>query len=187
MHSSCLCETKSGIEAGSQRKSINLIIMTLVKRSRIPSAPSLAGVQAITLAHPADKYLSPLWSQWQTGWRKVPLISHQIYRKGHRMMTPSPQGEGRTFRRRRGEATKCVPLSCFSRVWLFATLKTIAHQAPLFVGFSRQEYWSGLPCLPLGDLPNPEIKPASLMSPALAGRFFTTRATLEARGHQMGI
>ena len=42
------------------------------------------------------------------------------------------------------------------------------------MGFSRQEYWSGLPCLPPGDLPDPEIEPESLMSPALAGRFFTT-------------
>ena len=36
---------------------------------------------------------------------------------------------------------------------------TVAHQAPLSMGFSRQEYWSGLPCPPLGDLPNPEIEP----------------------------
>ena len=43
--------------------------------------------------------------------------------------------------------------------------------------FSRQEYWSGLPCPPSGDLPDPGIKLASLMSPALAGRFFTTSAT----------
>ena len=48
------------------------------------------------------------------------------------------------------------------------------------MGFSRQEYWSGLPFPPLGDLPNPGIKPASLLSPALAGIFFTTRATWEA-------
>ena len=46
-------------------------------------------------------------------------------------------------------------LSHFSRVCLFATLWTIAHQAPLSVGFSRQEYWSGLPCLLPGDLPDP--------------------------------
>ena len=52
-------------------------------------------------------------------------------------------------------------LSCFSRVWLFATPWTVAHQAPLSMGFSRQEYWSGLPCPPPGDLPNPGIKPAS--------------------------
>ena len=44
---------------------------------------------------------------------------------------------------------------------LFATLWTVVRQAPLSMGFSRQEYWSGLPCLPPGDLPDPGIKPAS--------------------------
>ena len=48
------------------------------------------------------------------------------------------------------------------------------------MGFSRQEYWSGLPCLPPGDLPDPGIEPVSLMSPELAGKFFTTGATWEA-------
>ena len=67
-------------------------------------------------------------------------------------------------------------LSHFSCVQPFVTLWTVAHQAALFLGFSRQEYWSGLPCLPPGDLPNPGIKPAS---PALAGRFFTTSTTWE--------
>ena len=43
------------------------------------------------------------------------------------------------------------------------------HQAPLSMGFSRQEYWNGMPFLPPGELPNPGIEPASLMSPALAG------------------
>ena len=57
---------------------------------------------------------------------------------------------------------------------LFATLWTIAHQAPLSVGFSRQDYCSGLPCPPPGHLPDLEIKPMSLMSPSLAGRFFIT-------------
>ena len=47
----------------------------------------------------------------------------------------------------------------------------IAHQAPLYMEFSRQEYWSGLPFPSAGDLPNPGIEP---MSPALAGRFFIT-------------
>ena len=61
----------------------------------------------------------------------------------------------------------CV-LSHFSCVRLFATLWTVAHQAPLSIGFSRQEYWSGLPCSPPEDLSNPGIEPASLMSPALA-------------------
>ena len=68
----------------------------------------------------------------------------------------------------------------FSRVQLFATPWTVAHQAPLSVGFPRQEYWKGLPCSPPGDLPNPGIKSASLMSPALASRFFTTSTTWEA-------
>ena len=54
------------------------------------------------------------------------------------------------------------------------TLWTIAPQAPLSTGFSRQEYWSGLPFPPPGDLPNPVIKPMSPVSPALASRFFTT-------------
>ena len=57
---------------------------------------------------------------------------------------------------------------------------TVALQAPLSMGFSRQEYWSGLPCPPPGDLPNPGVKPTSLMSPALEGRFFTSSATWEA-------
>ena len=61
-----------------------------------------------------------------------------------------------------------------------ATLWTVAHRAPLSMGFPRQEYWSALPCHPPGDLPDPGIKPASLTSLALAGRFFTTSATLEA-------
>ena len=55
-----------------------------------------------------------------------------------------------------------------------ATPWTVARQAPLSTGFSRQEYWSGLPGPPPGDLPYPSMEPMSLMSPALAGGFFTT-------------
>ena len=73
----------------------------------------------------------------------------------------------------------CV-LTCFSHVQLFMTPWTVACQAPLSMGFSKQEYWSGLPCPPPGDLPNPGTEPESLMSPALAGGFFTTNATWEA-------
>ena len=57
-----------------------------------------------------------------------------------------------------------------------ATPSTVAHQAPLSMGFSRQ-YWSGLPFPPSGDLPNRGIEPASLISPALAGKFLTISAT----------
>ena len=57
---------------------------------------------------------------------------------------------------------------------------TVAYQAPVSMGFSRQEYWSGLPLPPPGDLPDPGIELAFLMSPALAGGFVTTSATWEA-------
>ena len=71
-------------------------------------------------------------------------------------------------------------LSCFNRVQLFATLWNVVYQAPLSMGVSRQEYWSGLPFIPPGDLPDPGIEPPSLVSPALAGGFFTTSSTWEA-------
>ena len=70
--------------------------------------------------------------------------------------------------------------SYFSRVRLFVTLWTVDCQALLSMGFSRQECWGGLPCPPPGHLPDPGVKPASLMSPALAGGFFTASATWEA-------
>ena len=70
-------------------------------------------------------------------------------------------------------------LSCFSHVQLFVALWIIAHQAPLSMEFSRQGYWSELPFPSPGDLSNPGIEPASIMSPALVGRFFTTSTTWE--------
>ena len=71
--------------------------------------------------------------------------------------------------------------SCvLAHIQLFVPPWPGARQAPLFMGFSKQEYWSGLSCPPLGDLPDPGIEPVSLKSPALAGRFFTTSATWEA-------
>ena len=73
----------------------------------------------------------------------------------------------------------CV-LSCFSCVQLFAALWTAACQAPLSMGVSGQECGSGLPCPPPRELSHPGIKPASPVSPALAGKFFTTSATWEA-------
>ena len=61
-----------------------------------------------------------------------------------------------------------------SHFQLFVTPWTVACQVPLTMRFSRQEYWSGLPFLSPGDLPDPGIKPMSPVSPASAGRFFTT-------------
>ena len=69
------------------------------------------------------------------------------------------------------ECNKCVSsvMSNSGTPW------TIAHQAPLSMGFSRQEYCSELPCPPPGDLPNPGIGPVFPESPALAGGFFTIK------------
>ena len=57
--------------------------------------------------------------------------------------------------------------------------RTVACQAPLIIGFSRQEYWSGLPCPPPGDLSDSGIEPTAFTSLALAGGFFTTSTTRE--------
>ena len=75
-----------------------------------------------------------------------------------------------------------MKVKLLSHVWLLVTPWTAAHQAPLSMGFSRQEDQSGLLFPTPGDLPNSRIKPMSLMSPALAGEFFTTSTILEALG-----
>ena len=66
-----------------------------------------------------------------------------------------------------------VPVCVLSHVWLFATPLTVAHQAPLSMGFSRQDYWSGLQLPPPGNLPNPGTELASL---AFTGKFLTTES-----------
>ena len=78
-------------------------------------------------------------------------------------------------------------LNRFSRVQRCAIIWTVAPQAPLSMGFSRQEYWSGWPFPSPGDIPNPGIKPASLTSPALAGGFFTTNTTWETPGDSLDL
>ena len=72
-----------------------------------------------------------------------------------------------------GAVPLCACAKSQGPVQLFATPWTVAHQAPLSMGFSMQEYWSGLLWPLPGDLPNPGIKPMSLKSPALAGGLFT--------------
>ena len=69
------------------------------------------------------------------------------------------------------------------------TPRTAAHQAPLSMGFPRQEYWSGLPFPPPGGLLDSGIEPTCLASPALVGRFFTTlpRGELPISGNAMGL
>ena len=75
-----------------------------------------------------------------------------------------------------------VPVCVLSHLQLFTAPWTVAHQAPLSLQFSRQEYWSGLPFPPPRDLPDPGIKPTSPTAPALAGMSFTT----ESHGKPLG-
>ena len=75
------------------------------------------------------------------------------------------------------DASACM-LSRFSCVQLFVILWSVVHQAPLSIGFSRKEYWSGLPLSTQGHLPNPGIESVSLAS---AGGFFTTSTAWEAQ------
>ena len=88
---------------------------------------------------------------------------------------PSQPLGHRRARAEPGSARPLLVLSCFSRVKLFTAPWAAACQAPLSMDFSRQEY-----CPPLGNLPDPGTEPPSLMSPALAGGFFTTSAPWEA-------
>ena len=74
----------------------------------------------------------------------------------------------------------CACAQLFSCIWLFVTPWTIAWESPLFIGFPRQEYMSGLPFPPPGDYDSQRIKPMCLVFPALAGRFFYNWATREA-------
>ena len=71
-------------------------------------------------------------------------------------------------------------LSCFSHIRIFATPWMVVCQALLSMGFSRQEYWSGLLCPPSEDLPYPGTETVSPVSPALTSKFFTTSNTWEA-------
>ena len=68
----------------------------------------------------------------------------------------------------------CLCVCVCAQLCVFETPRTVAHQAPLSMGFPRQEYWTGLPFPPPGDFPDPGLKPTSPLSPALASRFFTT-------------
>ena len=97
---------------------------------------------------------------WQVPGRtiKVPSVLHYAppWEQLHCFLFPHPE---HTWAGMWG--VECV-LSHFSHIWLFATLSTIAHQALLFMGFFRQEYWSGLPFPPAGNILDPGIKPESV-------------------------
>ena len=74
----------------------------------------------------------------------------------------------------------CAVVELLSRLQLFVTPWTVAHQTPLSMEFSRQEYWSGQPFPSPGDLSDPGIESVPFMSPVLAGGFFTTSSIWEA-------
>ena len=123
------------------------------------------------------------WCLWKSG--SCPLAV--TGRPGASVMRIASRKGGCQFLQT--EPLGCKPgrawvLSRFSRVWLFVTLWTVDCQAPLSMGFSRQEYWSALPCPLQGIFTGEAILPRdwalSFASPALAGRFFTTGAMWEA-------
>ena len=143
---------------------------------------------------PLVMHMSPIANPWPRGPSDQPLsplFLHRLSILGRQHFFP-PFSDPRAL-------LVCTVLHRFSPIQLFATLWTVAHQAPLSMGFLRQECWSGLPSLPgssvhgilqarilewvaiplPGDLPDPRIEPISLTSPALAGRFFTTSTTWE--------
>ena len=107
------------------------------------------------------------------------LCAGQQWRCRQNRLTDTELGEGEDGTNGESSIESCV-LSRFSCVRLFVTLWTVVYQAPPSMEVSGEEYWSALPCPPPGDLPDSGIKPESLMSPALAGRFVTTSATWEA-------
>jgi len=96
---------------------------------------------------------------------------------GERKSVHKRKKESRTQPGCRGGGGSLAFLKCTGTQQVCAPLGAAARQAPPSTGFSRQEYWSGLPCPPPGDLPNPGMEPVSLTSPALAGGFFTTSDT----------
>ena len=106
---------------------------------------------SVLLIHPSEG-VSALWRARNQGYDRMTFIG-QLANGTSQVSTDSA----------------CM-LSCFSRVWLFATLWTVACQVPLSMGFSRQKYCSRLPFPPPRDLPDPGIEPTA---PALAGGFFT--------------
>ena len=114
--------------------------------------------------------LQTLYFPWGRKWRKTEWSIPSLLPTSRPLVSPE---EG-SFSCRTCAAGSVCMLSRFSRIRLFSALWTIAQQAPLSKGFSRQQDWSGLPCPPPGDLPDPGIEPTFLMSPAQAGGFFTT-------------
>ena len=122
------------------------------RNSRTPLKP---------LMWPGHRYTSSDWTSNPENWPAVALtLQSSLYVPAHRIQS-SPF------------IPTCVWAQLFSCVWLLVTPWTVAHQAPLSMGFSRQEYWSGFPFPTSRDLLDPGMEPVSLPSPSLAGRCTT--------------
>ena len=115
--------------------------------------------------------LTENWTKQKKGWLHRSKSIKIMQSENHEIS----KGKKKSF----NDMHACMHARSLQCVPLFVTPWTVAHQVPLSMGFSRQEYWSGLPCPPPGDLPNPGIKPVSLMSPMLTGSIFTTSTTWE--------
>ena len=145
----------------------NIFLLPSVRVQFAPSEPSnslFSMVRPVTVAmyHLFGNYRA--WVKFHTsGPAKLKRTLHITHFVG--ISTKSPLFVG------------AYMLGRFSRVQLFATLWTVAHQAPLSMASSRQEYWSGMPFSSPGDLPDPGIEPEFFTFPGLAGKFFTTSAT----------
>ena len=124
---------------------------------------------------------------WRREWQPTPLFLPEQFHGQRSLADPSPWGckESDTIEQltltlslpsRKARYSEICMLSHFNHVRLCVTLWTIAYQALLYMGFSRQEYWSGLPRSSTGALPDPGTEPPSL---ALAGGFLTASATWE--------
>ena len=102
------------------------------------------------------------------------LSELRTWRPGRWRQLKFTRQSSRKEKKKKTKTLKLETLCLLSHIWLFATPWTAACHGPLSIGFSRQEYWSGLPISSPGDLPNPRIKPKSFESPALTGGFFIT-------------
>ena len=104
------------------------------------------------------------------------IVIFQSCSWSHHAALDSLQGKTASTHLHLSSSLVVVVVSSFSHIWLFATPRTVARQAPLSLGFLRQEYWSELSFPSPGDLPQPGTEPTS---PALAGRFSMDWATWE--------
>ena len=145
----------------------------------LQSCPSCFSHQR-PLLHPSSYHLASVPRHWGSG-SFGPAHPPYVNQLESPVLVPGTGGPGLIPPSKTGQPVwarshycACVVLSLSSRVRLCATPWPVACQAPLSVGLSRQEHWSGLPRPTPRDLPNPGIEPMSLMSATLAGGFFTT-------------